>query len=272
MSSSKADSLVDFTNNIGLDNGAAGNAYAAREVRVLDNASSSTDVARLSGVLTGSAYADLMKTGAGKLELTNANTFGGNTFVQQGTLLANNSSGSATGTGTVIVSGGVLGGTGTILGPVTLLSGSIAPGASAGTLTISNNLVLNPASTLAFELTGSDHGSTVGGGVNDLIDGITNLTLDGTLNVSALDSFASAIAGNKWRLLNYSGTLTNNSLDLGSMPTLGANFAFALDTSTPGQVNLNIVSAVPEAPALLFGTLICGVVGLVRFGRRLRSK
>jgi fibronectin-binding autotransporter adhesin len=272
MGSGKADSRIDFTNNIGLDNGASTNAYAAREVRVVDNASSSTDVARLSGILSGSAYADLMKTGAGRLELTAANTYAGNTLIQQGTLLANSPSGSATGTGTVIVSGGTLGGTGTILGPVTLLSGSIAPGTSAGTLTIANNVVLNPASMLAFELSGSDQGSTVGGGVNDLIDGVINLTLDGTLSVSAIDSFTTAIAGNKWRLLNYSGTLTNNTLDLGSMPALGANLAFAIDTSTSGQVNLNIVTAVPEAPAFLFGSLICGLLGLTYYGRRLRSK
>jgi hypothetical protein len=56
------------------------------------------------------------------------------------------------------------------------------------------------------------------------------------------------------------------------MPALGANLAFAIDTSTSGQVNLSIVSTVPEAPAFLFGSLICGVVGLVHFLRRLRSK
>lgn len=71
MGSTKADSRVDFTNDIGLDSGSASTNYFAREVRVADNTGSTTDVARLSGVISGSANADLLKTGAGVLELTN---------------------------------------------------------------------------------------------------------------------------------------------------------------------------------------------------------
>lgn len=94
MGSTKADSRIDFTNNIGLDNtsvtGGSTNNYFAREVRVVDNTSSSTDVARLSGVISGSTNADLLKTGDGVLELTNTNTYLGNTIIQQGTLLVTN--------------------------------------------------------------------------------------------------------------------------------------------------------------------------------------
>jgi autotransporter-associated beta strand protein len=45
-------------------------------------------VARLSGVISGSANADLIKTGGGTLELTGINTYLGNTYIQQGTLAA----------------------------------------------------------------------------------------------------------------------------------------------------------------------------------------
>ncbi len=94
MGSTKADSRVDLTNDIGLDNGSATSSYFAREIRVADNTSSSTDIARLSGVITGSSNADLLKTGAGTLELTGLNLYTGGTRIQQGTLVANNGSGS----------------------------------------------------------------------------------------------------------------------------------------------------------------------------------
>jgi autotransporter-associated beta strand protein len=75
----------------------------------------------------------------GKTILTAANTYSGGTTVTRGTLLANNTSGSGTGTGPVTVgSEGVLGGTGSIAGTVTVNAGGIlAPGASIGTLTLS---------------------------------------------------------------------------------------------------------------------------------------
>ena len=88
MGSTKADGRVDLTNNIGLDDGTATNNYFGREIRVTDNTSSSTDVARLSGIISGSANADLVKTGGGMLELTGANTYSGSTLIRQGTLAA----------------------------------------------------------------------------------------------------------------------------------------------------------------------------------------
>jgi autotransporter-associated beta strand protein len=226
----------------------------------------SGDNATVSSKLSGTN--GLTVSGAGKLTLSGANDYSGGTVISSGTLLANNSSGSATGSGSVAVNGGTLGGTGTITGPVTVNSATVAPGASAGTLTISNSLVLNAASQLAFELKGSSQ--TVGSGINDLIDGVTNLTLDGTLNVTALDSFASVVAGTKWRLLNYSGTLTDDTLSIGTMPSLGANLGYAIDTSTTGQVNL-LVKSVPEAPAFLLGGVVCCVAGLSFAVRRKRE-
>lgn len=65
--------------------------------------------------------------------------FSGAINVTNGTLRVNGTSGP----GTVLVDGGALGGTGTIGGPVTVTAlGTLAPGASVGTLTINSDLSL----------------------------------------------------------------------------------------------------------------------------------
>lgn len=70
------------------------------------------------------------KTRAGNLILTKANTYSGPTVVTFGTLYANNTTGSATGSGAVTVrTGAVLGGTGTCAGAATIATGGgINPG------------------------------------------------------------------------------------------------------------------------------------------------
>ena len=77
-----------------------------------------------------------------------------------------------------VPSGSTLKGVGSIANPVTI-DGTLAPGTSPGTLTISNNLVLNSGATLTYELGTSSDRTVVTG----------NLTLDGTLNVSDSGGF-----------------------------------------------------------------------------------
>ena len=139
-----------------------------------------------------------------------------------------------------VANGTLLGGTGTIAGAVSVLGGGIvAPGTSPGTLTVNNIFSLAGTSVLEFELNAADQ--TVGSGVNDLIAGVTNLTLDGVLNVTGSGDFTAIVAPATWRLFNYSGILTNNTLTLGSTPTLAAGQSFTLDTATSGQVNLVVI-------------------------------
>lgn len=72
----------------------------------------------------------LTKTGALAMALSAANTYSGGTSVSGGILMANNASGSATGTGPIAVTlGGTLGGTGAVSGSVVVENGgSVAPG------------------------------------------------------------------------------------------------------------------------------------------------
>jgi autotransporter-associated beta strand protein len=86
-------------------------------------------------------------TGSGVLNLKGANTYTGGTIVSSGTLNANNTSGSATGTNTVTVeSGAALGGSGTIAGDVTWQSGAlgsfiIGSQLTVGVVTLNNNSI-----------------------------------------------------------------------------------------------------------------------------------
>ena len=178
--------------------------------------------------------------------------------------------GTGTGTANVIVgSSGTVGGSGVIGGSLTN-SGTVAPGTSAGTLTVNAAVVLNPSSNLVMELVGND--PTVGNNINDLIDGKSDLTLDGTVDIFG-SNFMSAVAGDKWRLINYSptGTFTDNGLVLGNVPTLSPGLEFAIDTVTVGQVNLLIV-AIPEPTAILFGAVVSGLTGVGYAHRRLRLR
>jgi fibronectin-binding autotransporter adhesin len=168
--------------------------------------------------------------------------------VSAGTLLVNGSL--ANTSGVSVASAATLGGSGSIGGPTSILAGGIlSPGTSPGTLTITNTLSLADTSILDFEIDAADPSSSV---FNDLITGVTDLTLGGTLNLTGSGDFSTVQAGTLWRLINYSGTLTDNTLSIGTAPTLAAGLSFSVDTATDGQVNLVVV---PEPGPLALAAL-----------------
>ena len=197
----------------------------------------------------------LVKQDAGKWILSGSNGYTGATDVTAGTLVV--SGNISTSSLTTVSSGATLGGSGTVGSLTVLDGGTLAPGDSPGTLN-TGTLSLAGASVLAFELNPAD--TTVGSDINDLISVTGNLTLDGLLNVVATSGdFLAATAGTTWRLFNYNGTLTDNELSLGSMPSLGGSLAWEIDTATAGQVNLVVI---PEPGAALLGGL--GLLVLLR--------
>ncbi len=119
------------------------------------------------GGLYGGTGGSLTKLGNGKLTLSHANSYSGGTTLNGGTLLVQNKVGSASGSGTVQVNNGTLGGTGFISNAVTVGNGSLAGAIllggtgpkSPGGLTINDPLTFNSLSSYKCGLKRSTSGS-----------------------------------------------------------------------------------------------------------------
>lgn len=184
----------------------------------------STPTTTYAGTIIGTG--SINKTGSGTLELTGASTYSGGTTVNNGILAVNNTSGSGTGTGLVIVSNGArLRGIGTISGPVRVDGGgTVRGGNSIGTLKINNNVVINSTATLNGTIETEAIRSGVGTTSSSLIDLSGSPTSTFNLNPGA---------GNKFTI----NVLSDNSL------LLSENYLIDVaKVGTPGNIQLNGVS------------------------------
>jgi hypothetical protein len=112
-----------------------------------------------------------------------------------------------------------LGGTGTISGAVTN-GGTIAPGASVGTLTVNNNVTMSAASHLAIELSEAS---------------ADKLVVGGNLDLSAAEYLDVTGSGTgPWLIATYGGTLS------GTFDNVTAGYV--VDYTTPGQIILDSMS------------------------------
>jgi autotransporter-associated beta strand protein len=197
-----------------------------------------TAVSGFSGLIAGNGT--LFKAGSGTWVLTGTNTYTGGTVIRGGSLLVNNTVGNATGAGPVtIMDQATLGGTGMIQGVVTNLpGGTLAPGdGNAGTLTMSNNLVLEAGSKCQFEI-----GQTTG----DCINVASNLVISGTatLNLATLPTDP-LTTRRTCTLIKYGGTVSGFQNLLIGIEIFGfkgilinniANKSIDLTCSKPGSI------------------------------------
>jgi len=176
----------------------------------------------------------IAKSGNGLLVIDRpaGNTYSGGTQITGGGVFLRNTSGSATGSGPVVVSGdaGLLA-IGAVSGAVTMTDGAyLEPGGTGAGSFATGPLSLGPGNRLHVDLAAP---GVVGGNVNDLLVVNGALTLDGTLFVTELSGFANGV----YRLFDYTGPLTNNGLVL-APGFLAAHPGSTISVSTPGQVNL----------------------------------
>jgi autotransporter-associated beta strand protein len=199
-------------------------------VAIGNNSQDTTYSGRLGGTMS------LSKIGGGKLTLSGASGYSGDTAVSSGTL-AFSGSGSINSSRNITISSGAtldlsaatggsyslannqtLKGTGAVNGNLVVASGaSVAPGTSIGTLTFaSGNLTFNTGSALGVEV---DRGASPSA---DKIQGIGTLTEGGTLYVT-----------------NSGSTLqVNDSFTLLSAATYGGEFAAISPASPNGDTEL----------------------------------
>lgn len=234
-----------------------GNSVSTFAINQTDTVTQGTD---FGSSITGSGRVE--QAGSGTTVLNSANTYTGGTFVTAGMLVANNSSGSATGTGALNVStGAALGGAGIISGAATI-SGSVRPGNSIGTLTVGNDLTWNAGSAWVFELGVSSVNLAAAdvGGTRDLLDltGTGSDFLKGSGSGWTFD-FAGTGATGWYKIVDWTGTTTFGASDFTALnlPT-GLSGSFTVDNST-SALYLNVV---PEPTSAAIGGL--GLLALLR--------
>ncbi len=243
--------------------------------------------ATISSTILGSA--NLTKEGDGTLNFTSAQAgYTGSVTINGGTLLATNTTGSATGSGPVTVSAtGTLGGTGSIIAGSNnniTINGTLdagMPAASSGTalaLTVggTGSLALNGATQ--FQLftninTGTLNGNTAADQLVVNAPDWSNLIFGGssTLTITTGLTATSFVAGDSWKIFDWLGVAAGstpvqgtNGFNAISAPTLDVNLDWDYSALfTTGTISIIVV---PEPSRALL--LLLGLLGLMMRRRR----
>lgn len=233
LSASFASGTSSFTGTLQLNNPASGTLLPVRfEASAGATLLISGQVRDQNG--TGQFRA-VTKNGLGTVALTASNTFAGGVTVTAGTLAVNNTTGSGTGTGPVLVqTNAVLAGSGAIAGAVTLQNGgAVSPGYPVGTLTLNGGLTLNAGARGVFEVGPAFNGA------NDLL--VINGNLSASSNVIQVAGPTLLDTNGAYVLISYtgaaSGTFNPAPQWLGTAPGNAAAFAITND-SVAKQIRL----------------------------------
>ena len=270
--SENASSTITFTNNsttahltiAGITGTRSGVGTGTKILALVGgNALISGDV----GQRAGGPTIALTKNGIGTWTLSGSNVYSGATIVSGGTLLVNNTLGSGTGSGNVIVNNALttLGGTGTIDGGVIVAAGAnLAPGNGGQTTAIFTvgALTLLPASNFRIDINGTTAGIGydqlfVSGGGGALI-AFSNLLVHVGTTLAVGDQFTIASHRNGFvGVFAQGSTVTADNGDVFSISYAGDNIV------------LTVTQAVPEPSTWIGGVL--AIAGLA-FTQRRRLK
>lgn len=126
------------------------------------------------------------KRGAGNLDLTGTSALAGATTIEAGKLSVNGSLGSSAVT---VLSGATLGGSGAVGGIAADAGGTVAPGNSIGTLTVSGNVSFASGSTYQVEVNASGSSDRIAASGSATISGGTVQVLAQTGNYAAATNY-----------------------------------------------------------------------------------
>ena len=263
-----------------LDMGGNNIGSSANQINFAAESGSLSNLAELNGGGT------LTKTTTGTLTLGNGNAFIGGVNVAGGTLLANNTTGSATGSGPVSVDvGATLGGDG-FIAPVIhesiIVDGDLMVGMAGATTGADLALTTTgTGSTILNGKVGFDIFSGDGAGDNTAVLGAADLlvlsgpvTLGGTLAIGDPNALTAWVDGDKWKLFDWAlsgaptGTFTNLTSTVGNFTDLPdlSTYSLAWDVSDIYNGGTISIVTIPEPSRMML--LLFGFMGLVLRRRR----
>lgn len=216
---------------------------ANRTISVGDNTTTAADKAVISGIVSG--LGGLTKTGAGRLDLTAANTFSGGMWIQQGEVAVN-----------------------------TLANAGTASSLGAGSGTNAIVRIGNGTSSAILRYTGTGHstdrgitlaGSTGGATLNvdgsgaAVFNGAITASAAGTKTLTLTGTGAGQIGGN---ITNGSGTLAVSKTGTGLWIVSGSNAHTGNTTVSAGVLETGHANAFGTGTVVLAGGTLRGGTGL----------
>nr|WP_319399820.1 autotransporter-associated beta strand repeat-containing protein [uncultured Carboxylicivirga sp.] len=199
-----SDAIIEIGELTGASSSELGSGEAGATTITWKVGGKNTD-ATFDGKITNTAYKNagaqtaIIKTGSGKWSLTNANSYTGGTIIEAGTLIVANTTGSATGIGSISVEAAAsLAGTGAVTGQVTVhADGNLRPGPTSGNgkLTMYNGLIFENGSNLYIKVNPL-------AGTYDMVSVNGNVVLNTSLNFTKIRG--SYAAGQSYQIFDAS--------------------------------------------------------------------
>ncbi|MEY3896072.1 MAG: hypothetical protein RLZZ214_1592 [Verrucomicrobiota bacterium] len=253
--------LLLFTNNFTATGGGS---------KSLTLSGSTAGTGEISGGIvdnSGTNKTSLAKSGTGTWELSGTNTYTGTTSVNEGKLVINGNSSTATGNVSVAASA-TLGGSG-LVGGATTINGILAPGNSIGTITIGNDVTWNDNDSWVFEL-GSSASTLALAGSGSSVQDFLNITGGGSdflkgSGASFTFDFANTGMAGFYKIVDWAGTTGFVAGDfIATNIAGGATGTFTVDSGTSALY----LTVVPEPDA----AMLVGGLGMLALLRRRRTQ